>query len=212
MPSTTFLKSSKEKQDKIVNAAMKEFSRVPYHEASINRIIQEISMPRGTFYLYFKDKEDLYFYLVKTYEKHLITSFNALLEENKGDIFKTFSSFLDFLLEKEVIGKNRKFYIFFLQNMNFHFEKKSLFKKQFAWKTTDNFLIKEYTKQSLKQIEEEDFDLLFEFLIHGIIYHLVHVVVLNEDKEKAKKRYQKELYYLQNGFLKTKEDFNEKFN
>ena len=51
MPTQTFLNLPKEKQNKILESAKLEFSNHLYEDASINRIIKNIDMCRGTFYL-----------------------------------------------------------------------------------------------------------------------------------------------------------------
>ena len=40
------------------------FQKKSYDDASINQMIQESDISRGSFYMYFHDKEDLYFYLL----------------------------------------------------------------------------------------------------------------------------------------------------
>ena len=64
VPKETFLNLAQPKRDKIINAAIKEFSRVTIGEASIENIISEAKIPRGSFYQYFKDKEDAYKYVI----------------------------------------------------------------------------------------------------------------------------------------------------
>ena len=64
MPSTTFYNLPEEKRERLMAAARAEFLRVPYEDASINRIIREAGIPRGSFYMYFTDKEDLVRYLM----------------------------------------------------------------------------------------------------------------------------------------------------
>ena len=65
MPSERFLKLRKDKQDRILDAARKEFARVPFEEASINQIIRDAEISRGSFYTYFEDKIDLLQYVFK---------------------------------------------------------------------------------------------------------------------------------------------------
>ena len=65
MPSNTFLNLNKEKRDKIIEVSLKEFSSVPYPEVSINQIIMNAGIPRGSFYMYFESKEDLFEYLME---------------------------------------------------------------------------------------------------------------------------------------------------
>ena len=59
MPTQRFLKLKDEKKRVILEAAVHEFSRVPYSAASINQIIKEAGISRGSFYTYFADKDDL---------------------------------------------------------------------------------------------------------------------------------------------------------
>ena len=50
MPTQRFLKLKEEKKQVILEAAVHEFSRVPYSSASINQIIKEADISRGSFY------------------------------------------------------------------------------------------------------------------------------------------------------------------
>ena len=52
MPTKTFLNLHKEKQDVLLKAAFEEFKLHPLSDASINKIIQEAHIPRGSFYQY----------------------------------------------------------------------------------------------------------------------------------------------------------------
>ena len=88
MPSETFLNLPKEKKDNLISSAIKEFSENSYNNASINKIINRIKLPRGSFYMYFSDKEDLYTYIIKSYlNKFDEASFKILKEEN-GDFIR----------------------------------------------------------------------------------------------------------------------------
>lgn len=87
MPSNTFLNLAQEKQDKLLEAATREFSRRPYAEASINQIIKDAGIPRGSFYMYFQDKEELFRYLMHGYVDQLLMVLEELLIREQGDIF-----------------------------------------------------------------------------------------------------------------------------
>ena len=67
MASERFLNLPEEKKQRIIAAAREELSRVPYDALSINRIIKEAGIPRGSFYDYFADKDDLIEYLMGDY-------------------------------------------------------------------------------------------------------------------------------------------------
>lgn len=87
MPSTTFYNLPEEKREKLLSAARAEFARVPYAQASINKMIQAADIPRGSFYMYFRDKEELFLYLMGEWGKRLSAVLEELLERRQGDIF-----------------------------------------------------------------------------------------------------------------------------
>ena len=59
MPKSTFYNLPKEKQDKVLEAARKEFFRAEDDEILIKNIVADAKIPRGSFYQYFESKEDL---------------------------------------------------------------------------------------------------------------------------------------------------------
>ena len=64
MPSQTFFNLSEEKREAIVKVALDEFSTFDYSSASISRIVRKTGIAKGSFYQYFRDKKDLYLYLL----------------------------------------------------------------------------------------------------------------------------------------------------
>lgn len=63
MPTQTFFNLDKEKQERIIDSAINEFSLRSYDEAKISNIIRDSKIPRGSFYQYFEDKMDIYKYI-----------------------------------------------------------------------------------------------------------------------------------------------------
>lgn len=53
------------KKQAILDAAMDEFSRYDFDQASVNRIIEGSETSKGTFYHYFPSKEELYLELIR---------------------------------------------------------------------------------------------------------------------------------------------------
>ena len=136
MPSDTFLRLNDDKKKKLIDASFKEFSLYNFNDVSINRIIKEAGISRGSFYMYFEDKKDLYFYLLEQYSEILIDNMKEDLINNKGDLFKMFQDNV------------KRTYASF-KNNNINFFKKSLenitimeeSKKTFGFR--DNRLLKE---------------------------------------------------------------------
>lgn len=57
---STFYRLPKEKRDRILLAARREFIDHIYEKSSINRILENAKVPKGSFYQYFDDKSDLF--------------------------------------------------------------------------------------------------------------------------------------------------------
>lgn len=64
MSSQTFFNLPQIKRQNIANAAIAEFANHSYESASISAIVNRAAIAKGSFYQYFKDKQDLYLYLV----------------------------------------------------------------------------------------------------------------------------------------------------
>lgn len=64
MPKDTFLNLPEEKRERIENAAIKEFSEYSFDASSINRIVENSEISKGSFYQYFQDKKDLYKHII----------------------------------------------------------------------------------------------------------------------------------------------------
>ena len=64
MPKDTYYNLPDEKRLRVFNAAVDELIRVPVSEMSINQIIQNAGISRGSFYQYFEDKYDLAQYVL----------------------------------------------------------------------------------------------------------------------------------------------------
>lgn len=97
MPSSTFLNLAPEKQEKLLSAAAREFTERPYNEASINRIIRTAQISRGSFYMYFRDKEELFQYLTRESVTELLVVLREVLQSTGGDIFAALPALYDYL-------------------------------------------------------------------------------------------------------------------
>lgn len=100
MPSTTFFHLPQAKRDRLLQCARDEFSRVPFDEASINRIVRQAGIARGSFYMYFTDKEELFGYLLQCYLEQLTQLLTELLDRKQGNLFATFEALFQTLAER----------------------------------------------------------------------------------------------------------------
>ncbi|OJE38478.1 TetR/AcrR family transcriptional regulator [Bacillus thuringiensis] len=122
MPKQTFFNLEREKKEVLIQAAMKEFSRVPLFEASISNIIKDAGIPRGSFYQYFEDKEDVFFFLLNDHSKRDNDKFISIIKENEGDLFDSYIELYQYLLRKFQNLENRNFFRNAFLNMNYKVE------------------------------------------------------------------------------------------
>ena len=97
MPTSTFFNLRPEKQERLLTAAAREFAAQPFHEASIKSMIRAAGIPRGGFYMYFRDKEELFQYLVRESTEPLLLAFRELLTRSGGDLFNAIPGLCEYL-------------------------------------------------------------------------------------------------------------------
>jgi len=88
MPSETFFRLPEEKRTRFINAAWEEFTSTRFVDVSINQIIKKAKIPRGSFYQYFLDKDDLLAYLLEEVRNYIKEEYRRVLADNGGDIFQ----------------------------------------------------------------------------------------------------------------------------
>ncbi|MFW5847749.1 MAG: TetR/AcrR family transcriptional regulator [bacterium] len=87
MPSKTFYNLEKNKQNRIIKAAIEEFSAKIYEQVHLSNIIKKANIPRGSFYQYFKDKEDLYLYIISIIKNTKLDYLSSTLINDKNIAF-----------------------------------------------------------------------------------------------------------------------------
>jgi len=81
LPYQTFFNLPEDKRQLIIQAAMEEFSKAGYSEASINQICKKCKMAKGSFYQYFKDKLTLYCYVMTLASRTKIDYFTDSMKQ-----------------------------------------------------------------------------------------------------------------------------------
>lgn len=86
MPTNTFRRLPAAKKRRLLHAAWAEFSQYSYADSSINRIVFAADIPRGSFYQYFINKEDLFLYLLEVIEHNTRKSLSHMLQICQNDL------------------------------------------------------------------------------------------------------------------------------
>lgn len=87
MPTERFHRLPEAKRQAIREAALKEFARVPFDKTSINQIIRNADISRGSFYTYFEDKQDVVEFLLRDTFEQMKEVCKKELDDNGGDYF-----------------------------------------------------------------------------------------------------------------------------
>lgn len=63
MPKETFFNLHYEKRQRILDAAITEFAAAAYQNVTIDKIVNRARIPKGSFYQYFLNKDDIYMHI-----------------------------------------------------------------------------------------------------------------------------------------------------
>ncbi|MBV1758591.1 MAG: TetR/AcrR family transcriptional regulator [Dethiosulfatibacter sp.] len=110
MPKQTFFNLSEDKRNNIKSVALDEFSEYSFSKSSINRIVENTGIAKGSFYQYFEDKLDLYRYILQCIAEEKINYIQKYTSElSSGDFFDylkaTYSSGIAFAIDHPVYAK-----------------------------------------------------------------------------------------------------------
>lgn len=183
MPSSTFNNLTKEKKIRIMKAATKEFSNYTLMEASINRIIKDADISRGSFYMYFKDINDIYRYVVDVYIKKMEEVFLKYLKINEGDLFQSYIDVYDYIIETGAKKANRDLCKKIYTNLSLPAMHKVIDKKETPIFSSISKLV---DKKKLNIKTEEEFFHMIGMLMSLTMRFIVPVLVMDEDKEKVR--------------------------
>ncbi|UOR10398.1 TetR/AcrR family transcriptional regulator [Halobacillus amylolyticus] len=202
MPKQTFFNLKEEKRQTLIDAAKKEFSRVSLYDASISNILKTAGIPRGSFYQYFEDKEDIFFYLLNEDAKERHEHFVSYLKKYEGDLFETMTGlFQDALEYSQDRGKND-----FIRNaiLNMNYKIENTFAKVLSEETFSNRYTEIYHLVDTKKLnitsEQELFHVL-QIIVAVTMQNLVQSFARDLPIDAAMKNYTVELGLLKKGLL-----------
>ncbi|NLS98112.1 MAG: TetR/AcrR family transcriptional regulator [Planctomycetaceae bacterium] len=102
----------------ILDAARVHFTRFGYRRAVIDDIVREVGIAKGTFYLYFKSKDQLFLELVHQLHHEMLARFQTLFEQEMSVaerlrvlIEASFQAFEDYPLMTRILADDPEFRI-----------------------------------------------------------------------------------------------------
>lgn len=88
MPLQTFHNLKPDKKQAILEASYQEFAFSTYQAASVSNIVKKLEIAKGSFYRYFKNKIDLYEYLIDNAYQMRMEQLDGLLENESLGFFE----------------------------------------------------------------------------------------------------------------------------
>ncbi|HOK56202.1 MAG TPA: TetR/AcrR family transcriptional regulator [bacterium] len=173
------------KRKLIIKVAEKLISQKGYSKTTIEEITRKAGIGKGTFYLYFKNKNDLFFSIIKEEFENLMLKIKKEVE-GIDDFFERLKKEIEMYLDYH--EKNYAFFKILLQEKPF-IRKKSFekFWKDF-FERWDNFMKKGFEEQIKKnKIKKFDLEDIIYSLI-GILHGNIHRWILNERKYSLVKK------------------------
>lgn len=203
MPKETFLKLSKEKQQKIIKSAKKEFARAPIENVSIKNIVEEADIARGSFYQYFESKEDLLIYILKENSEKLNTKLKYKVKETNGDIFRLYIFLYDSMIEEFTNNPDQELFKQIFINLKSSDENVfDLVKRTKPQDIIDYY--EQIDKSNLKIENYEDLVIICDML-NVITRRALIKNFKNKSKEYCRRMFLKEIEYLKYGIEKKEE-------
>ena len=203
MPKPTFFNLPENKRKKLIEAAETEFSRVALSQASISNIVKAAGVPRGSFYQYFENKEDAFYYLLDVQAKERKEHFIASLKENDGDLFIAVTELFKMMLDD--ISQEK---VHFLKNALIHVthEVEDIFIKIFEDKQTSKDQLRQITdlinKENLNIKDEREFFHIMQIIVSVTFRNLVDKYHRSLSDEEAMENLGIEMKLLKNGLCK----------
>jgi AcrR family transcriptional regulator len=199
MPRSTFFNLPDDKKQMLIHAVKKEFSRVCVYEASISNIVKSAGIPRGSFYQYFNDKEDAFYFILAEHTKDRKSKFISYLQESDGDLFDTVNKMYQSMLKNCKSKENRDFFRNAFLNMNYKMENtftEHVSKERLNQFTEIRHLI---NTEKLNITGENDLFHILQIIIAVIFHSLVRSFAKELTYDEAMKNFTLEMNFLKKG-------------
>lgn len=190
------------KRERIYQAIKTEFDRVPLDKISINSIIKEANISRGSFYQYFDDKGDLYDIFADKIMDSIKECFTNTLVKYKGDLFATTEEVMSLHFIKVSQPKAKSQMQKFVPGVSVN--AKSILDRicersiTYFNELTPNIDTRKFSFDN----SPEDIRILFEMLMSISKNAIFDVLFMDIDTDEAIKIFNKKLKIIKNGCLK----------
>ena len=195
MPKETFYRLPDEKRERIMAAAEREFIENSFEAASINRIIKEAAIPRGSFYQYFEDKKDIFLYIVSTHKNEAFGFVESFIKDSDGDVFSFMRKAIDFMISAECSEKVEGMKRIFSQPWVFDMIVSDTMKgKQEEANTPKGIMFKYIDKNQLNVENDDELIALINIFASISLGLFFKIFIMGKNMEIDKEKIRKNIY------------------
>lgn len=215
MPKKTFFHLPEEKQCRLLEAASIEFSIRPLKEASIANIVKLAEIPRGSFYQYFEDKEDLYYYYFELLRQDSKKNIEKAIQEAKGDLFEGMDVYFSKMIFEVLTGEHASFYKNLFMNMDYRatsrvspiFSTNDEKGKKRQKKCSGHKIYEQIDRTKLTIHDENEFKMLMQMLMNIVFSSIIEGYRQREEDSESNieqniDNFKTKLNWLKNGAYK----------
>lgn len=201
MPKKTYFNLTKDKKDRIFNAGVLEFSYHDLFEASVNTIVQIANISKGSFYQYFEDKNEFYWYIITEIIFGTVETYETILVKYDGDFLQTeeelFNSFLDLFDDTKYRNLLANVY------RTSYMELKSRISNRASTIYFDMYdVLMKFGFKGYNIRSKDDFLIAFDMVRNVSNHTIMTMIVDNLSKNDTKALYLRQIEYLNNGLKK----------
>lgn len=93
-------RKKEEIRKELLGQGIEMFISQGYHGTGIKEVVDRVGIPKGSFYNYFKSKEDYGSEVIREYSKEFKILLNDILEESEKNAFNAIRRFFDVLIKR----------------------------------------------------------------------------------------------------------------
>lgn len=198
MAKQTFLNLPEEKRMKIFNSLKKEFSRVALKDALVSNIVKEAEIPRGSFYQYFEDIGDAYYYVINEYSKEIKKYLLEDLVKCNGDIVLAYNHLYRYILDMIEDENNKDYFEKIFLNMSYDVQ--NMFTPNFN--DGLNMIVSQVDVSKLNIASKFGLGYVLDIIESTMMNNIIKSYKRNLSREKNIEIFEKELALICVGILK----------
>ena len=203
MPTETFFRLPEEKRARLVSAIYQELARVPVTEMSINRIVHQADISRGSFYQYFNGRDDLVDFLIGNFLQR-VQAFTDAEAASCEDCFALLRRMIREVRRFGDMPENRAFATNMLAHIRACWSNSScIVRTKVNYKAMADWYDQYFDRARLNADSDETFMLILDLLFAVFRSSVAEMFAADANADQVIERFDLKLEILQRGMLRT---------